>query len=675
MDPVAQILFDYLRDVIYNPAQATLDVESLPPGFRDLGQGLHYLAQCTFETRKFAQNLSRGALDTPPPSPGNEIAAPLKSLHSSLKHLTWQTQQVALGDYQQRVEFMGNFSVAFNTMVQQLDERRKIDADTKSKLQQYVNLLLSNFPDIVLLFDINGKVVFASDSYFKQNNTENSNTIHNKSFHELFEDTVSIDFLQRIEDLFQTSITDKISSELAEGVDFGKKGNVRNCIINIIPIIDNNDAVVRIMLIFHDMTEIIRAQHDAEHARELAEQSTRAKFEFLARMSHEMRTPMNAIIGMTTIAKSSDDTERNKYCLNKISDASQHLLGVINDLLDMSKIEADKFELSLNEFNFQNMVLRVINSFNFSIEEKNHTLSIDIDQNIPEKIISDEQRLAQIIINLLSNSIKFTPENGSISLTAEKIAEYDDICILRFTVKDTGIGISEEQQGRLFISFEQADGSISRKFGGTGLGLAISKRIVSMMDGHIWVESKLGQGATFIFEIKAQTGVPHKALLVSPGDSAAHSDTDRQAQEEVADCTQDNALPDAHPFTGKRILVAEDVAMNREIVSALLEDTGIEIVFAFDGAETIAKFSADPEAYDLILMDIQMPNIDGYEATRRIRALGVHKAEAIPIVAMTANAFREDIERCLDAGMNSHLGKPVDIDLLIEKLKKHLASG
>ena len=674
MDPVAQILFNYLRDVIYDPAHAALDVETLPQDFRDLGQGLQYLAECTSETRKFAQALSRGDLDTPPPSSGNEIAAPLKSLHASLTHLTWQSQQVALGDYKQRVDFMGDFSVAFNTMVQQLDERRRIDADAKSKLQQYVNLLLSNFPDIVLLFDINGKIVFTSDSYLRCSNIESSSIIQNKSLQELLSNVVSIDFLNHIDEFFNISITNKHSSEIEQEIAFGADNNFRNYKINITPMLDENGIVVGTMLLFHDMTEIIRVQQAAEHARELAEQSTRAKSEFLARMSHEMRTPMNAIMGMTTIAKSSDDPERKIYCLDKISTASQHLLGVINDILDMSKIEADKLELSLSELNFAEMIQRVVNILNFRIEEQKQTLSVDIDQDIPEKIISDEQRLVQVLINLLSNATKFTPEHGAISLIARKIAEHNGICTIRFIVQDTGIGISEQQQERLFMLFEQADGSISRKFGGTGLGLAISKRIISMMGGRIWVESELGQGAAFLFEIKAKTDVQNKVSQGVPEAAAAIPEPEEQQVHEATDRAQDEMLPGAHLFTGKRILVAEDVAMNREIVSALLEDTGVEIVFAFDGAEAVAKFSTAADEYDLILMDIHMPSMDGYEATRRIRSSGLQKAETVPIIAMTANVFREDIDRCLAAGMNSHLGKPVDIDLLIAELSKHLAN-
>jgi len=654
VDPIAEVLFNYLRDVLYSPARAALDLERLPQGFRDLGEGLKYLAECISETRKFANALSKGDLDGEMPSSGNEVAAPLKSLHASLKHLTWQTQQVAQGDYLQRVEFMGNFSRAFNAMVQQLDERHKINEDTKYKLQQYVNLLLSNCPDIILLFDVHGHVVLTSVSYLQHCGIEDASIIRDKSFHELFSPVLSDAFLQHMTGLLQAAVAYKCSSEMEQAIAFGQDDRLRHYSIQVIPMLDERGTAVGTMLFFHDMTESVRAQHAAERARELAEQSTRAKSDFLARMSHEMRTPMNAIIGMTTIAKTADAPERKIYCLDKINEASQHLLGVINDILDMSKIEADQLELSLGECNVAQMMQRVVGSMNFRIEERKQALSLDIDTNIPATIISDEQRLSQVITNLLTNAVKFTPEHGAIALTAKKIAEEDEICTIRFVVKDTGIGISEEQRNGLFASFEQADGGISRKFGGTGLGLAIAKRIIDMMDGRIWVESELGKGASFLFEIRVKTGASSK-----------------EASQEGPACeAHDGALGGI--FAGKRALVADDVEINREIVASLLEDTGIETVFAVDGAEAVAKFSAAPDAYDLILMDIHMPDVDGYEATRQIRASGLRKADSIPIIAMTANVFREDIERCLASGMNSHLGKPLDVAVVIAELKKHL---
>jgi CheY-like chemotaxis protein len=380
-------------------------------------------------------------------------------------------------------------------------------------------------------------------------------------------------------------------------------------------------------------------------------------------MSHEMRTPMNAIIGMTAIGKSSEDADRKEYCLDKIDEASRHLLGVINDILDMSKIEANKFELSAAPFDFEGMLRHAVNVVNFRAEEKKQRLSVHIDGDIPSHIVSDEQRLAQVITNLLSNAVKFTPEGGAVALRAEKRAESDGLYTLRISVTDTGIGISAEQQQRLFASFEQADGGISRKFGGTGLGLAISKRIVELMGGRIWVESELDAGATFIFEISARGG----AGADSPQDS-------RQDSPQSADDRGPVRARDDGVLKGKRLLVVEDVEINREIVEALIEHTGVAIDFAFDGGEAVRKFTTAPGDYDLILMDVHMPNVDGYEATALIRACGAPQARTTPIIAMTANGFREDIEKCLAAGMNDHIGKPIDEDEVIAKLKRHLGS-
>ncbi|MDR2296519.1 MAG: response regulator [Clostridiales Family XIII bacterium] len=405
---------------------------------------------------------------------------------------------------------------------------------------------------------------------------------------------------------------------------------------------------VCVMLILHDVTLLTKAKEDAEA-------SGKAKSEFLSRMSHEMRTPMNAIIGMAAIGRASDDVARKEYCLEKIDEASGHLLGVINDILDMSKIEANKFELSHTSFDLAGMLRRTVDIVNFRAEEKRQRLTLDLDAGIPRYIVSDEQRLAQVIANLLSNAVKFTPEGGLIALSVLRVAEEDGLFTLRISVRDTGIGISEEQQRRLFTSFEQVDGSISRRFGGTGLGLAISKSIVEMMGGSIRVESELGEGAVFTFEIRVR------------GAACADDAYAREEAPKAADESPEDGLP-----AGKRILIAEDVAINREVVSALLECTGVAIEFAADGEEAVERFVAAPADCDLILMDIHMPKVDGYEATRRIRASGLPQARTIPIIAMTANVFREDVEKCLAAGMNDHIGKPIDADEMIAKLKRYL---
>jgi signal transduction histidine kinase len=238
--------------------------------------------------------------------------------------------------------------------------------------------------------------------------------------------------------------------------------------------------------------------------KEIAENSSRAKRDFLSNMSHKIRTLMNAIIGMTSIAKDSGEVERKNYCFYKIEEASVHLLGIINDILDMPKIEANKFELAPEIFNFEWMLQKVITVINFQVGQKYQNFIVRLDKDIPAMFIGDDQRIAQVIADLLSNAVKFTPENGSIRLDTKLIEEAGGFCTIQIAVTDSGIGISAEQQARLFNPFTQAENNISRKFSGTGLGLAISKRIVEMMHSRIWIESKLGEGAAFIFTLRLE---------------------------------------------------------------------------------------------------------------------------------------------------------------------------
>ncbi|MCL1829363.1 MAG: ATP-binding protein [Oscillospiraceae bacterium] len=647
-DNTAEILFAYLHDVIYEPSRAVLDIEKLPESFRDFGKGLVYFSECVQEARTLAKDLAKGDLGGKMPSPGNEIASPLKSLHASLKHLTWQTQQVANGDYQQRVKFMGDFAEAFNIMTHQLEERRKSSNEEKSKLQQYVNMMLSNTLDIIFVFDTEGKAVLANEAYLKSAGITSAETIGGKTFAQLFSSVTTPEFLVEMDGLCERALGTGETLMTEQYIDFGSDGKLRAWLIHVTPMLSEAETIMGNMVIFHDTTEIIEARLEAERAREVAEHSAKAKSDFLARMSHEMRTPMNAVIGMTSIGMTADDAAKKNNSFKKIEDASKHLLSVINDILDMSKIEADKFELSSDEFVFEDMIRRVENITGGHISEKKQQFSVNIAEDIPEVITADEKRMVQVITNLLSNAVKFTPEFGAVTLSAEKTSDEGDFCTLRFTVTDTGIGISKAQQMHLFTPFEQVDGGVSRKFGGTGLGLAISKRIAEMMDGDIRAESEIGKGASFIFDARVRK---------SGGDS-------RDKKEEN--------LSDSGVFAGLRIMIAEDVEINREIIYALLEDTGVDIRFAFDGEEAVELFSSDPEAYGMIFMDIQMPGTDGYEATRQIRSSGLPRADRIPIVAMTANVFREDVERCLAAGMNGHLGKPVDIGEVRAKIKEYL---
>jgi signal transduction histidine kinase/CheY-like chemotaxis protein len=375
--------------------------------------------------------------------------------------------------------------------------------------------------------------------------------------------------------------------------------------------------------------------------------ASRAKSDFLAQMSHEMRTPMNAIIGIASILSTSDDIEQHKDGMRKIEAASTHLLGVINDILDMSQIESGKLEMVAEPFEFRKTLASITAIMDGDVENKGHKLTVHVDPAVPEHLTGDGQRLAQVITNLLANAVKFTDYGGNIGISARVESAAGDVCTLLVSVTDTGIGITEEQRRRLFTSFEQADNSGSRKYGGAGLGLAICKRIVEMMDGDIWVTSEPGVGSEFSFTVKLKTGTPPDGRE-APGAGREHD------------------------FTGKTILIAEDIDINREIITALLEPTNLTIDCAHDGKQAVDMFISKNGVYDLIFMDIQMPGMDGYETTRAIRALDIPNAGRVPIIAMTANVFKEDVDNARNAGMDGHLGKPVVLDDVMGVLSRYL---
>ena len=393
-------------------------------------------------------------------------------------------------------------------------------------------------------------------------------------------------------------------------------------------------------------------------ARNKAEADTLAKGEFLSRMSHEMRTPLNAVIGMTNIAIKEKEPQKVTEYLKKIESSSQLLLNVINDVLDISKIEAGKLETVNEPFDFAVMLRNAENIVRVKIDEKNQRFTVYDEINIPVMIISDEKRLLQVVVNLLNNATKFTPDHGEISLTATQKNIGEDRARLRVEVRDNGIGLTQEQQKRLFTAFEQADGSITRKYGGTGLGLAICKKILNALGGDIWVKSKPDQGACFFFELDVSLGGP-------VGDTVVDETQEQQALEKAEKDTM-------RDWSGRTILLAEDVEINREIVEIMLSETGVNILSVENGKDAVDMFFAEPDRFDLILMDVQMPVLNGLSATRQIRSLPVARAGFVPIIAMTANAFKEDIDDCINAGMNEHIAKPLDEEGMFEVLDKYL---
>ncbi|MDR0411064.1 MAG: response regulator [Treponema sp.] len=398
------------------------------------------------------------------------------------------------------------------------------------------------------------------------------------------------------------------------------------------------------------MKEINKQNEKLKELTQLAEAASQAKSVFLANMSHEIRTPLNAVMGMTHIARKallSGDIEKTRFSIKEISIASEHLMGILNDILDISKIESGKFKLSNEPFLLTEAMEEVRTIFIHRCNEKDTRFISEFDIPPTAAVQGDKLRLKQVLINLLGNAVKFTPSGKGIGFYIKTLEENEQNIRLQWTINDQGIGMNEVQMSRLFKPFEQTNKNIAAHFGGTGLGLAISQNLIKQMGGCISVQSEEGKGSVFTFELTL--------------DKSSHS------------ITEDHIYAAPPNLKEKNILLVEDVEINRIIIREILEETHVTIEEALDGEEAVRKFSKAAEGfYSLIFMDVQMPVMNGYEATRSIRSLDRADAKSIPIIAMTANAYREDVDQALQAGMNGHLAKPIDFNAIMKVLSESI---
>ncbi len=591
------------------------------------------------------------------------ITRPLGALSEAVAAL-------GLGERKRRVEItesatreVASLGVAFNEMAERVIEARdQLEARVMERTEAlqrergFLRAVFETVPAMIWLKDPDG-VYLACNAEFGQFFGAREAEVVGKTDY----DFVASDLADFFRDNDRRAIEKGGPSVNQEWVTYAIGGQRVLLETTKTPMFSEDGRLLGVLGVGYDITEIERHRHhlgelvesrtaELAAARDAAEAANRAKSAFLANMSHELRTPMNGVLGMLELARRRMTDAKGLSHLDKAKAASNHLLGVLNDILDISKIEAERFVLEERPLQIAAVLENLSSVLGHRAVEKGLVLDIDLPESLGRMPLKgDPLRLGQVLLNLLGNAIKFT-EHGRITLRIRCETDSSEGLRVRFEIIDSGIGIDAEVQSRLFQSFEQADNSMARKYGGTGLGLAISKRLVSLMGGSLEVESTPGVGSIFRFSACFQHHAPEATpALPSAGEGSAELELRRA-------------------YAGIRVLLVEDEPINQEVSMGLLEDAGLAADLAEDGEQAVAL--AREKRYDLILMDIQMPKMNGIEASQAIRIQSLN--ETTPILAMTANAFEEDRQVCIGAGMNDHIAKPVVPEVLYETLLRWL---
>ncbi len=547
----------------------------------------------------------------------------------------------------------------FDGVIENITQRR--EAESALAYEQYLlHTILDNVPEAIYFKDKESRFVRVSKRVVEQFGVKDSSEVIGKTDFDFFTEEHARPAFEDEQEVMRSN-----QVIFREEKETWLDGRITWASTVKMPMIDEKGEIVGTFGISHDITERKHTEVELHQAKEAAESASRSKSEFLANVSHEIRTPLNGVIGLTDLFLGTKLTREQREYANMIHKSAKLLLRIINEILDFSKIEAGKLELDFIDFNLQSMLDDLRNIMTIKAVDKEIDLHFNIAPEISTFYYGDPVRLRQVLNNLLDNAVKFTRQ-GQVSLNVSLDKEQKEkAVILRFQVKDSGIGIPARRLGTLFQAFTQVDGSYSREYGGTGLGLTISKQLVELMGGQIGVESEEAKGSTFWFTIPLQERGAHPA-------AGKQQVNDTKRQQEQQPTRNGDVLAAKESNKNYRILLAEDNIINRKLALRILEKAGYQADAVENGKQALEK--AAIIRYDLVLMDVQMPELDGLEATKRLRNFSKDRATpaGVPVIALTAHAIKGDRDKCMAAGMNEYLSKPFDQDELIEIMQRWL---